>query len=288
MASAVNPAPPHADLRLARRLESLCATEMRRFAEAARALDPESGAEWLAVGGGVAAFVGAGSPVNQASGLGLSGPVGADEVEALERFYLDRGVRPALGVCPLADATLIRALSVRGWTVDGFENVLVRALTADEAHEPAAPGIEIREVLTEEDRDVWALVAATGFSDPLPPLAEQLRLAAVVVRRPGARLFLALVDGRAAGTGELLVQDGVAWLSADSTLPQFRGRGVQQSLQRHRLALGASAGCDLAATESAPGSISSRNQERAGFRLAYTRVDLVGPEPAASEEGTTE
>ena len=39
----------------------------------------------------------------------------------------------------------------------------------------------------------------------------------------------------------------------------------------------ARAGCDLAVTESAPGSASQRNMERLGFRIAYTRVDLVAP-----------
>jgi hypothetical protein len=102
-----------------------------------------------------------------------------------------------------------------------------------------------------------------------------LNLGAIVVRRPGTRLLLAFLEGQVAGTAELMVEDGVAWLSADATLPRFRGRGVQQVLQAHRLVLGAGSGCDLAVSEAAPGSGSQRNMERLGFRVVYTRVDMV-------------
>lgn len=250
---------------------------MRRFAQTAATLNPECGAECIDVAGGVASYVGEGSPVNRACGLGFSGEVTHAHVELVERFFLDRGVRPLLSVSPLADASLVEVLARRGWTLDGFENVFVRELGPQDTEPECPADIEIREALTPEDRDLWALVAATGFSDPLPPLAGQLALGEVVVNRPGTRLFLAFVDGgsRVAGTGELYVEQEVAWLSADTTLPLFRRRGIQQALQRHRLALGASLGATLAVTEAAPGSGSQRNIERCGFRLAYTRADLV-------------
>lgn len=265
----------HADRELAARLEALAAAEMRRFVATARALDSGCDAGTLDVAGGVAGYLAAHSPVNGAVGLGFSGAVTSADIEAVERFFEERNSPGVASVCPLADPSLTRTLSSRGWVVDGFENVLVRRFADADAFAAAAEGVEIVEATTEEERQTWALVAATGFSDPLPPLAEQLDLAVVVASRPQARLFLAMVDGNAAGTGELMIDDGVAWLSADTTLPLFRGRGVQQSLQRHRLRIGAEAGCDIAVSEASPGSVSQRNQERAGFRIAYTRVDLV-------------
>lgn len=251
---------------------------MRRFAETASAVQREPGAQWLEVAGGVAAYLSADSPVNRAIGLGMSAEVREEEIELLERFYLSRGASPVVGVCPHAHAGLLAGLSARGWLADGFENVLVRELGAyDPVEIPSPAALEIREVLTEEDRDLWILVAATGFSWPLPPLDAQLELGAVVVRRPGTRLYLAFWDGRAAGTGEMFVDGTVAWLSADTTLPQFRGRGVQRALQAHRLASAAAIGCDLAVSEAVPGSGSQRNMERAGFRVAYTRLDMTMP-----------
>ncbi len=270
--------PLFADAALAARLESLCAEEMRRFVRTALEIEPACGAADLEVGGGVAAFVGEGSPVNQAFGLGFAGPVGLEAVAQLEEFYVSRGARPLIGVSPLAHPTLLANLAARGWVVDGFENVLVRPVEPLDRELSELPhDIEIREVADDEDRALWIMVAATAFSAPLPPLEEQLALGQIVVRRPGSRLFVAFVDGKAAGTGELYIQDGVAWLSADATLPQFRRRGIQRAVQRHRLALGAQEGCEVAATESAPGGPSQRNMERLGFRVAYTRVDLTMP-----------
>jgi len=267
----------YADAALASRLEGLAAQEMRRFVIAAHILVPDGPAETLEVAGGVAVFIGEDSPVNQAYGLGFAGVVTPDDADAIERFYVGRGARPMIAVSPLADESLASVLGCRGWVVDGFENVLVRELSPHDAFETDRGSVEIREVVTDEDKESWALVAATGFSAPLPPLDAQLDLGRVVVRRAGTRLFLAYVDGVVAGTGEMTVDDGVAWLSADSTLPRFRGRGVQQAMQRHRLAIGVASGCELAVTESVPGSGSQRNMERLGFRIAYTRVEMVLP-----------
>ena len=142
---------------------------------------------------------------------------------------------------------------------------------------PAHYSFEIREVFSEVEREEWRVVAAAAFSAPLPPLDEQLALGEIIVRRPGTRLFTALVNGRAAGTGELFITDEVAWLSADATLPAFRRRGIQSALQRHRLGLAREAGCTIAVSEAAPGGPSQRNMERLGFRLAYSRADAVLP-----------
>jgi len=91
------------------------------------------------------------------------------------------------------------------------------------------------------------------------------------------QLLIAFVDGEPAGTGELHIADGVGWLSADTTLPAFRQRGVQASLQCVRLQMARDVGCELAVTESVPGSPSQRNMERNGFAVVYTRVELAGP-----------
>ena len=264
-----------ADTELARRLETLCAAEMRVFAETSAVLDPQAGATWCSIAGGLAAFIGPGSPVNQAFALGFDGAVSAEDVTELDGFYRSRSTRAVVGVCPLAHPSLVKELGRAGFRPDGFENVLVGGVEGLDLAAPATD-VEVREVVTEEDRELWALVAATGFSAPLPPLEQQLRLAHVVVSRPGARLFLASVGGKVAGTGELSTREGVAWLSADTTLPQFRRRGVQRAMQVRRIAIGAEEGCLLVVSEAMPGSASQRNMERLGLRVAYTRVDFVG------------
>jgi GNAT superfamily N-acetyltransferase len=68
-----------------------------------------------------------------------------------------------------------------------------------------------------------------------------------------------------------------AYFFAASTVPAFRGRGVQGALIEARLALAAEAGCDLGYTVTAAGSASQRHFERAGFIPAYSQALLVKP-----------
>lgn len=273
----------HADLSLARRLEAISAAELDAFVSTARRLDRGSSAECVGIAGGVAAFIEPDSLVNQVVGMGLAGPVTEADIRAVEGFYRSRDARGSVCVCPLAHPSLVAALAARGWVPEGFEHVLIRPVVERDRHQvPAEADILVREAQDDEERDVWALVAATGFSDPLPPHPQQLALAGIVINRPGARLYLALVDGNVAGTGELHVNGDIAWFSGDTTLPQYRRRGVQAALQRARLADAAREGCKLVVSEATPGSGSQRNMERLGFRAAYTRVDVVpGPGTAA-------
>ena len=271
----------HADAELASRLEGLTAREMYRMARAARGLFPEREAVAIDVAGGVAAFVGEGSPINEAFGLGLSGEVSEEDVALLERFYEWRGARGKVGICPFAHPSLARILGERGWIPDGFENVLALPLVAED--EFPEPEIEVR-LCTAEERDLWARVVAVSFAAPALPTRPELDLAHIVAARESAALYLAWIDGEAVGAGELVVEDGVGWLSADTTLPPYRGRGVQQAVQVKRLRAAVEAGCDLAVTESQPGSGSQRNMERLGFRVLYTRVDMISPWHAHATE----
>lgn len=261
---------------LASRIELRAAQELRWLAETAAALQPQANVATCEVAGGLAVYLGDGSPVNQVVGLGFAAPLEAAEAEAVEDFFGDRGQRPLAVVSPLADASVIERLGERGWVADGFENVLVRALPQGEPIE-SIEGVEVRECVGDEERSLWAQIAAIAFSSPLEPLPQQISLARVAAARPGARLLLAFVDGRPAACGELSIVDSLAWLSADGTLPHFRRRGAQRALQCARLAMAADAGCTLAVSEALPGSASQRNMERIGFSVAYTRVDLVAP-----------
>jgi GNAT superfamily N-acetyltransferase len=178
----------------------------------------------------------------------------------------------------LSDTSLFSALAQRGWTVDGFENVLIREYSAEDRFGTDDDAIQIVDVDDDESRSIWVMTAAVAFAAPLEPPPAQFALARIVAARPGAMLMLAYLDGKPAGTGELYVDDGIAWLSADATLPGFRRRGVQRALQVARLERGREAGCALAVSEAIPGSASQRNMERLGFRLAYTRMDYLAPE----------
>jgi GNAT superfamily N-acetyltransferase len=272
----------YADRPLACRLESLICAEYRHLASVARKIFPYRAAECIEVAEGVALWLGDGSPVNGAVGMAMRGPVGEEAFERLEGFFHDRGAPAVMGMCPLADPSLLHMLGHRGWTASEFENVLALELDKNSAElglgaaaGAAAPpaGLEVRVCLPEE-RETWGQAAARGFDAGAPEPAHE-EFGRIMVEKDDAILVLARVDGRPAGTGALVVDGGVGWLSGDSTFPGFRGRGIQQAVQRHRLELARAAGCDLAVTEAAPGSQSQRNMERLGFRIVYTHVEFT-------------
>lgn len=264
----------HADHNLARRLESLICAEFRRLAEVGRRALPGARSECLEVAGAVALWLGEDSPVNQAVGLGMAGAVDDAQLARLEAFYHQRGAPAAAGVCPFADPSLLAALGRRGWRPASFEHVLALELANELPASGPAP--EVR-VCTGGERGTWARLAAAGFADGARPGPGEEEFGSIMAAREEAILVLAWLHGEPVGTGSLIIDGGVGWLSGDSTLPPHRRRGVQQAIQLHRLRLALEAGCDLAVTEAAPGGASQRNMERLGFRIVYTHVEFVRP-----------
>ncbi len=96
--------------------------------------------------------------------------------------------------------------------------------------------------------------------------------AAVVLGRPDWRLYLAYVDERPAAMGMLHIADGVGSLAGGGTRPDLRNRGAQTALIHRRIADAAAAGCELVASQCSPGTTSQANLERAGMRVACTKV----------------
>lgn len=282
----------HAGVNLAERLERFAARETARMVDIAAERFPELGAARIEVAGAMVAYLGPDSPVNQVVGLGFERAFTHADAEEIEAFFAARGALATVALCPLAHESVHTVLSARGWSLGGFENLLALDLSALPEHAFAATppaGMEVRPVVTDEDRELWGHLVANGFSAPEDPTPAELSLGALVAHRADETFLTAYIDGRPAGTSELHIEDGIGWLSADTTLPHFRGRGVQGTLQRMRLALARDAGCSLAVTEARPGSGSQRNMERLGFRVMYTRADLLAPPRAGSavtKEGT--
>ena len=269
----------HADAALAHRLEAFICQEWREIAEIAARLWPEKGVAVMDVGGGVALWLGEGGLVNVAAGMAMDGPIGDSDVRRVEDFYARRSAPPMLATCPFADATLFAVMGRRGWQVTEFENVL--ALELEGAASLAAfgggipDGIEVQVCGTPAERAMFGRMAARGFSDDIEPGPAQLEFGGIMAAHESQILVVASVDGQPAATGAMKIEDGVAWLSADSTLPQFRRRGIQQALQRFRLQLAQASGCSLAVIEAVAGSGSQRNMERLGFRVVYPHLHFA-------------
>jgi hypothetical protein len=239
----------HIDFALARRLEA---------AEAAFGAELTEDHIWLA--GGCAASLGPGSPLTHALGMGMNGSVTVEDLDRLEAFYWERGAAPNIDLCPLADVSMIELLGARGYRPLEFNNVLVRPITTEDRGGFA--------MSPTRDCEQWALTLSRCFygEENIP---DELMVASRALFK--ARSSSSFLIDDEAGCG-FMIQSGVATFYADGTRAMARGRGLQSALIRARIALSAEQGCDLATASTLPGSQSQRNYERAGFRVAYTKI----------------
>lgn len=270
-----------ADLALAQRVEGAWDVLGVENARSQKKRAPESGAAVIAVGGGHAVFLGAGSPLSQAQNLGLHGPVVGDDLGRMERFFRDRGSSTQIEVASLAGPSLLAALSARGYLIAEQTHSLVCSLQAkplreQPMHRPASTGnVEIIRVGPDELEHWVDVVLRCFFEEPDRP-PPSLREGAISMSMvPGTTSWLARVDGQPAGGGLLMIHDGLALICGDGTLPRYRHRGVQTLLLQARLAHAAASGCELAAICTQPGSGSQRNAERQGFQVVYARTMLI-------------
>jgi Acetyltransferase (GNAT) family len=270
-----------ADLTLARRVERAWDFLGVENARSQRKRAPESGAEVIEVGGGHAVFLGAGSPLSQAQNLGLHGPVVGYDLGRMEQFFRDRGTATQIEVASLADPSLLAALSARGYLIAEQTHSLVCSLQAEPLREQptscslSTGTVEIMQVGHDEVEQWVDVVLRCFFEEPEspPPALREGAIAMSMV--PGTTSWLARVDGQLAGGGSLMIQDGLALICGDGTLPGHRHRGVHTLLLQARLAHAVASGCTLAAICTQPGSGSQRNAERQGFQVVYARTMLI-------------
>jgi len=253
-----------ADALLARRLEAAEAAN-------ARGCSAQPGAAYLEVAGGCAIFVGARSPLTQAVGLGLNGPVPENEIRELEAFFRSRGAAVSIDLCPLADSGLIAMLADRGYRATEFNSVLVKRLAGAEM----LPAPRVRRASPDECH-LWSHTVGCGFFEKGELTAEEMDVGRAIFSMHGALCYLTVTEaGEPAGGGAAAIHTGLATLFADSTLHGYRRSGMHGQLICARVNDAISQGCDLATASTLPGSGSQRNYERLGFEVAYTKVTLV-------------
>jgi GNAT superfamily N-acetyltransferase len=265
-----------ADLTLARRLEATDALAGVEFACAWARLNSFTGEVFLPVAGGHAGFGGVDSPLTQAFGLGLNGPVTEADMAGMEEFYRAHGSAVNIETCPLADPSLLKLLNERGYRPIEYSNVLIRELTDGDSRTWPDPTSEVRArrpALAEAES--YSLLVAKSFFENAEISPEFLSIFTSCFHAAGAFFFMAEVDGVPAGGGMMSIHQGVASFGGTGTLPEIRNRGVQKALLLARIAQAAESGCDLAMVATNPGSGSQRNVERLGFRIAYTRTKFL-------------
>jgi hypothetical protein len=266
----------HGTLELARRIDraeiELCAR--------AGGVGLAGGVASLEAGGGRALFGKPGSPLNKVLGLGLHGPVSDEELDAIERFYRDRGSPAQIELCPMAYADLPARLCSRGFVLQGFESQLARSFAPQ-----ASQASPVRVSLAAPEQDnLWIRVVAEGFGAAEPHVGggpefetfsvDQIAQIMSQFNHPSLRRYLAWIDGQVAGGGSSWLIDGVLGIAGTSTLPAFRRQGVQSAVTVKAIH-DAAGEAEIVTATTAPGSTSQRTFERLGFRVMYMRAILV-------------
>lgn len=231
------------DCALARRLEASEDEAQRAVAAVLRSRRPDLLPAALDVAGGHAVFAGKGSPVGRVIGAGLAGPVTQAEIDQVEAFYHAHGVPAQFDITPLTDDSLPTILRQRGYVMTELN--LLRGFFSDS--EPPA-----------------------GWDEFVFPMAVA----------PGSLATIAWLDGQpaACSAGLLCREWKLLMLGGTSTLPQYRGRGLQTAAIARRLNQAVEHGCDLVVVVTRGGTTSQRNVERFGFTVAYSKATLAEAE----------
>jgi GNAT superfamily N-acetyltransferase len=245
-------------------------TEAERQTGYARGLHALGGdGAWQEIGGGIAASMGAGYPVNRGFALGIVEPLEAAHLDALEGFLEGRGVPAALDLCSVVDASAYTLLAARGYRLGVAVNHYALAL---DTYTPFAPNLSVHVLENIED---WLEPAPQVWEyAPDDPMHTTMQLAFGL---PGALAFGWKANERLEALGALQLTPRVATLYSAGTAPAARGRGAQTALLHARLRTAKAHGCEWATSSAVPGLPSARNLERAGFRLVYTRLRFVKP-----------
>jgi hypothetical protein len=139
----------------------------------------------------------------------------------------------------------------------GYEKMLRRDLqNLDDI--PVSPRVTVEPVDGSDDAvfDAAMHVMAVAFHEPPEHAADFAAHWRERMRNPEwqseNRVFLARVDGQPAGTGRIVLRDGMGYLVAGSTLPEFRGQYVYATLLRRRLEAARERGFELVALDAGP------------------------------------
>lgn len=224
--------------------------------------------------------------LNRAVGCGKDGDLDQRTLRELESMFAVIGLAPEIHVSPFARLSTLQSLVAQGYEEKGVLSTYWCPLK-DSVNETTPHGIlgrgavETRLVAAHEVED-FIETSIQGFQSNGRSRELLEALARIATRRPDTQLFVALADNKIIGSAAVAsieTSDGrVAHLYLDSTLPAYRGRGVQQALIQARLREARRRGLSLATTITRAGGGSARNAERAGLRIAYTTTILTRPE----------
>lgn len=214
-----------------------------------------------------------GRKLNHTYGLGMFGPITAEDLREIELTYERSGsaCRPELDMCEFADKTAFDLLLANDYLVTGSICQFQCHLSS---FEPSYMPDDVAVFQTPDDgHELFIKASMDGFrstgrnEDTLRALVDS------AIARPDTFLFSATSRGGVIGTAAMSLIDvgdcKVALLFMDSCLDHARGRGVHRALLLERMKAAKMAGCEMAIASARDGSGSARNIERAGLSKLY-------------------
>lgn len=190
--------------------------------------------------------------------------------EALDFFHKE-DLRCTLSV-PYGKLTqpLFRKLVEVGLWSSGSGTIPVIAPDPPSVEETEAasndPAIRVREAGPEE-KQLYLELFRRAFEERGEGRADYLAFQWAEDSLPGCRRYIAEVEGEPTAMASFPSFDGVGFFGTAGVAPEWRNRGVQMALLRHRLAVAPSLGIDLVIGGGRCFTTTHRNFERAGMRL---------------------
>jgi ribosomal protein S18 acetylase RimI-like enzyme len=247
------------------RIESTEVVAARLYVRNAQDRFPQLHADACDVGGGVAAYVGVGSPLSEATGVGLWESAGDKEAESLTAFYQERGAQPRVRLSPHTDPRFVRALIARGYEPLDYENTLIADLKALDARRDG----RVQEML---DAAEWSRATGSAFKDGDPCDDASLQIGLLICTVPETTALEVRIDGTIAASGCMDVQTEITGFFAGATAPEYRGQGLHGTLIRDRAARAIERGAQIGRVTAKSGTASEQNFRRLGFTILYTRT----------------
>ena len=214
--------------------------------------------------------------INRTIGLGLSAPATQETARDIVETYRRAGIeRYFVHIHPDA-----RPDGIAGWFEDfGLEKARgwQKFSRGREAVPAARTDLSIRKIGQEHAKASAAILSDTfDLGDACRPWLERM------VGHSRWHVFMSFDGDVPAGTGGLFIDGDIAWTDFGATSPEFRRRGSQSALLRHRIEYALDHGCRQIFTctgEAVPGDPqhSYANILKAGFQKEYVRANYAPP-----------
>ena len=193
-----------------------------------------------------------------------------DALDAVTRWYAERGLPPRVHVPLPVHTELDAILEARGWKLSTPTEVQVAPVRAALRTVRDAPDAD----LAGEPDEAWLSVYRYR-GGALPPVARQ-----VLSGRDRVAFASVRLDGAVVATGRAVVDDDWAGVSAVEVAPDLRGRGLAKAIMRGLLAWAAHNGATWSYLQGAEDNTAALGlYSRLGFTVHHRYHYRVGPTP---------